>query len=117
MIKAKQQRRVNRKTVQTGTLPTAPIVSVVSVTATAPSTVTIVFNSAVQVSSDNLPTSWIFGTGSHHISSLTSGAGNTWVFVVDGTIAAAQVYAIAGNDPAVRTSTGGYVGSHSGVMS
>lgn len=116
MVKGKQQRRVNRKKVQIGTLPTAPIVGVDSVTATAPSTVTIVFDSPVQIASTNLPASWVFGTGNHHIASLVSGSGTSWVFLVDGTIAAAQVYAIAGNDPAARTSTGGYVGSAAGTM-
>lgn len=116
MVKAKQQRRVNRKKLQIGTLPTAPIVSVVSVTATAPSTVTIVFNAGVNISADDLPTSWKFGTGMFAIATLVSGSGTTYVFTVSGTIAASQVYAIAGNDPAARTSTGGYVGSHAGTM-
>ena len=116
MIKAKQQRRVNRKKVQIGSLPTAPIISVVSVTATAPSTVDIVFDSPVNIASDNLPTSWKFGTGLFPISAIVTGSGTAWTFIVTGVIAAAQIYAIAGNDPAARTSTGGYVGSSAGSM-
>lgn len=116
MIKAKQQRRFNRKKVQIGSMPTAPIISVVSVTATAPSTVTVVFDAAVNISADRLPTSWKFGTGLHSITALLSGAGTSYDFTVGGTIAAAQIYAIAGNDPAARTATGGFVGSSAGSM-
>ena len=116
MIKGKQQRRVDRKSVQTGTLPTAPLVGVVSVKATAPSLVDIVFEATVNISADRLPTSWKFGTGLHAITAINSGSGTTWSFTVGGTIASAQPYLIAGNDPAARTATGGYVASAAGSM-
>ena len=116
MIKGKQQRRFDRKRVQTGAPPTAPRVTVTSVTALAPASVRVEFSGPVMIGGNGLPTDWTFGTGERQILSITSGTGTTWTFLTNGTVAASQDYDIGGNDPAARTSSGGYVSSAAGTM-
>ncbi len=90
--------------------------AVTSVTASGASQVTVVFAGTVQISADNLPATWNFGTGNHVITAIVSTTGTTYVFTVDGTVASSQVYAMPGSDPAARTPLGGYVSSSSGTL-
>lgn len=117
MVKAKQQRRRDRRKLDSANPPLIPMTAVVSVTASGASQVTIVFAGVVQISGDNLPATWKFGTANHTLAALVSSTGISYVFTTSGTVAAAQVFSMPGSDPAARTPLGGYVSSDSGVLS
>lgn len=116
MVKTKQQKRPNKRSVIFGQGPTLPIANVTAVDATAPSTVKVTFDSPVQIQDTNLPQTWLFGTGNFHAVSITSFDAVSYTFVVNGTIAAAQDYVITPNDPAARIPGGGYVAGSAGAM-
>lgn len=116
MIRTKQQRRRNRRKIDQASPPAVPNATVLTVTVTGGTQVTIVFDQAVMISGSSLPTSWTFGTGAHAITALVSTTGTSYVFTVGGSVASSQVYAMPGNDPAARTSGGGFVSTSNGVM-
>jgi len=116
VVKAKQQRKRDVRKVDSSNPPPTPMQNVVSVTASGGSQVTVVFNGIVQIMGSNLPQTWVFGTGNRKITAIVSSTGSSYVFTVDGTVAATQVYSMPGSDPAARTPLGGYVASSSGVL-
>lgn len=116
MVKGKQQRRPNKRSVIFGQGPTLPSANVTAVDGTAPSTVKVTFDSPVQIQEGNLPLTWLFGTGNFHAISITAFDALSYTFIVNGTIAASQDYVITANDPAARIPGGGYVAGSNGTM-
>lgn len=116
MIKVKQQRRRDRKRGDAAVPPPPALGSVTSVTASGASQVTVLFGQPVIIMPENLPTTWLFGTSNRTITALVSMTPTSYVFTVSGSVAAAQAYAIAGSDPAARTTTGGYIAAKNGTM-
>ena len=116
MITKKKQRNFNRKKPDPARMPAPTMATVTSVTASGSTQVTIVFAEAVQIAPDNLPATWLFGTGNHAITALVSATPTTYVFTVAGTVATTQAYTIPGMDPAARTSMGGYVAGKTGTL-
>jgi hypothetical protein len=116
MMKKPPQRVRSRKLVNKASAPLPPMASVTSVTASGGSQVTIVFGQSVQISLNNLPATWRFGTSNRTLTALVSGTGTTYVFTVSGTVATSQVYSMPGMDQAARTNTGGYVAAASGTL-
>lgn len=117
MVKKAPRRRRDRKSPDKASVPLPPMANVSSVTASGASQVTVVFDRPVQISPGNLPATWLFGTSNRTITVLVSATPTSYVFTVSGSVAAAQVYAIAGTDPAARTAMGGYVAAKSGTLS
>lgn len=115
MVKAKQQRKRNRKLLDRAVPVTPSFTNVVSVTAGS-SAVTILFASPVNISPTNLPATWRFGTSARTITALTSTTGISYVFAVSGTVATGQVTSMPAGDPAARTNTGGYVQAFAGNL-
>lgn len=115
MVKGKQQRRRNRRLPDSATPPPFPIALVTSVIH-GTDAVTVAFNAPVMIDPDNLPTTWRFGTTPRTITALAGATLTTAVFTLSGTVASADPYTIAANDPAVRTTSGGFVGASSGTM-
>ena len=116
MIRTKQQRRRDRRTIDKANAPLTPMTGVVSVTASGASQVTVLFAGPVQISSGNLPLTWHYGTTPRTITSIVSTDGTSYVFGLSGTAASTEAYAMPGSDPAARTPLGGYVSSSTGVI-
>lgn len=117
MVKTKQQRRRNRRSGDGAVPPPAALATVSTVTASGASQVTVTFNQPVQISANNLPATWLFGTSNRTITALVSATPTSYVFTVNGSVAAAQAYSMPAYDPAARTPTGGFVAAKSGNMS
>jgi len=115
MVKAKQQRKRDRKRADPGSPPVQSLVNVTSVTH-GTSAVTIVFASPVNIAPSNLPTTWLFGTANRTITGITSTDGTTYVFTLSGAAASGEPYAMQGMDPAARTPSGGYVAAKAGTL-
>lgn len=116
MIKIKQARRRNRRLADQAVPPIFAYVAVESVTFVSGTTLRLVFQSAVILTTATPPTSWNFGTGPHQIISVAQNSPSDYTVTLNGTVAAAQTYAIPAGDPNARTPTGGYVGGSTGTI-
>jgi hypothetical protein len=116
MIKAKQQRRTDKRRITQGNGPTLPTAEVTAVNFVDGTHAKVTFDSPVQIASNRMPTTWLFGTGNFSPLSISAFDATSYTFLVDGTIVAAQDYSIGANDPAARTPGGGYVGASAGTI-
>lgn len=116
MVKNTQRRRLNVRQRQKSNPQPTPNVNVVSATH-GTDQVTIVFSAPIQIAPGNLPASWTFGATPRTVTSLVSNSGNTVVLGLSGTVAMSDPYTMAANDPAARTSGGGFVNAKSGTLS
>lgn len=115
MVKLKQQRRRNRRLPDAAVPSQYAYTSVVSVHFTSATTVTVTFGGPVMIDNDNLPASWMFGTGDFEVVSAAASSQTVYVLTVAGTVASTQVYTMP-SDNAVRTPSGGYVAGSSGTI-
>jgi hypothetical protein len=115
MVKAKQQRRRNRRLKDSANPPPFPTANVTAVVH-GTDAVTVTFNAPVMIDPDNLPSTWLFGATPRTVIGLTSSTPTTAVLGLSGTVAATDPYTIGANDPGVRTTSGGYIGYSTGVM-
>lgn len=115
MVKAKQQRRRNRRKIDASNPPPFPSGQVSNVIH-GTSECTVVFTTGVMIAPDALPQTWTFGTTPRHITSIVSATPTQYVFGLNGTVAAADPYVIGPYDPAARTTSGGYIAAGSGEM-
>lgn len=117
MTKTKQQRRRDRKLPDPAVTVPQSLVDVLSVTTPGLTRVTVSFASQVQMRGTTPPQSWGFGTSNQVPVSIFARTPTSITFTLPGTVAVGQPYNIAPYDPAVRTPTGGYVGSSFGLIS
>jgi hypothetical protein len=115
MIRTKQQRRRNRKLADKASPPPQATASVTTVLH-GTNQVTVTFTAPVMISADNLPTTWLFGTANRTVESLVSATPTVVVLGLSGAVAATEAYTIGAFDPAVRTTTGGYIAGRTGVI-
>lgn len=116
MVKGKQARKRNRRLPDPAVPPVYALANVTAVHFLTTNTISITFDQPVQISGDNLPTYWVFGTGSLEITSLISSTATLYHFGINGGTAASEPYLIGANDPAVRTPTGGFVAGRTGTI-